>query len=105
MAYADLFPPFDAGPIDLGLAYDIRMIGHKKLPGSMRKVTEGSSRSFGRFIPFASWKCYICATRGGGRDMGNFFAELKRRHIYRVAAALPLCLARFSSRYGIPIKI
>src|SRR5260221_14341111 len=28
-----------------------------------------------------------CASLAGGAPMANFFAELKRRHIYRVAAA------------------
>src|SRR5712671_2646966 len=29
----------------------------------------------------------LCLRRAGGTPMANFFAELKRRHIYRVAAA------------------
>src|ERR1700751_4985931 len=37
-------------------------------------------------LPPPGWECYL--TRPNcGRVMGNFFAELKRRHIYRVAAA------------------
>src|SRR6266481_4825685 len=34
-----------------------------------------------------SGQCYRCAAFGAGQGMGNLFAELKRRHIYRVAAA------------------
>src|SRR5712671_1554773 len=29
----------------------------------------------------------LCLRRAGGTPMANFFAEMKRRHVYRVAAA------------------
>src|SRR4029450_12391497 len=32
-------------------------------------------------------RCYRLLCVGGAGNMGNFFSELKRRHVYRVAAA------------------